>query len=260
MIDALRRHWPEYLMEGAGLGLFMVSASLFATLVFHPASPLAHAVEAPLSRRALMGTAMGLTAVALVYSPWGRRSGAHLNPAVTLAFLRLGRVARADAAFYVAAQFAGGTAGLLLVGWLAPRFLADPSVNWVATVPGERGASVAFAGEAAISLGLMAVVLAASSAPRVAPFTGLLAGVLVASFIVLEAPLSGMSMNPARSTASAIGAGLPAGLWIYLVAPTLGMLAAAEMHARRGRSVPCAKLHHDTTSRCIFRCGYRRAA
>lgn len=257
MLDALRRHWPEYLMEAAGLGLFMIAASLFAALLDHPASPVAQAIGAPLPRRVLMGTAMGLTAVGLIYSPWGRRSGAHLNPAVTLTFLRLGRVAGWDAAFYVVAQFAGGAAGLLAAGSLARGVLGHPSINWVATMPGERGASVAFAAETAISLGLMAVVLATSSAPRLAPFTGLFAGALVATFIVLEAPLSGMSMNPARSTASALWAHAPTALWIYFLAPSLGMLAAAELHARRGRGVPCAKLHHDAARRCIFRCGYR---
>jgi aquaporin Z len=108
---SLRHHWPEYLMEAWGLGTFMVSAGVFGTLLFHPASPVARAVPDPLALRALMGVLMGLTAVALIYSPWGRQSGAHLNPAVTLTFLRLGKVRPWDALFYVLAQAAGGTAG-----------------------------------------------------------------------------------------------------------------------------------------------------
>jgi len=255
MLDALRRHWPEYLMEAAGLGLFMLSACFFAALLQHPDSPAGRALDSSLVRRAAMGVAMGATAVALIYSPWGRRSGAHLNPAVTLTFLRLGRVAGWDAGFYVIAQFAGGAAGVLIAAAAGRRLLAHPAVDWVATRPGSGGAAVAFAAEVAISLGLMAVVLATASAPRLARFTGLFAGVLVAAYIVVEAPLSGMSMNPARSAASALWAEAPA-LWIYFVAPPLGMLAAAEIHARRGRRVPCAKLHHDAASRCIFRCGH----
>src|SRR5262249_8161734 len=97
MTDAVKRHWPEYLMEAGGLGLFMISASGFAIVLFHPAAP--GAVLGPLPRRALMGLAMGLTAISLVYSPWGQQSGAHFNPAVTLTFLRPAPVARWDAAF-----------------------------------------------------------------------------------------------------------------------------------------------------------------
>src|SRR4051794_10239121 len=102
MFRALHRHWPEYLMEAAGLGLFMVSAGLFGTLLGHPESPAVRAITDPLPRRVLMGLAMGLTAVGIIYSPWGKQSGAHLNPATTLMFWRLGKVAGWDAVFYAA--------------------------------------------------------------------------------------------------------------------------------------------------------------
>src|SRR6516162_4081972 len=84
MIHALRTHWPEYLMEAAGLGLFMVSAGLFGTLLEYPQSPVHRAIADPFLRRTLMGVAMGLTAVGIIYSPWGKQSGAHINPATTL--------------------------------------------------------------------------------------------------------------------------------------------------------------------------------
>ena len=97
--DALRRHWPEYLIEAAGLGVFMIIAGVCVTLLEYPRSALAVAIPSAGVRRGLIGIAMGLTAVAIIYSPWGMRSGAHLNPAVTLSFLRLGKMAPADAAF-----------------------------------------------------------------------------------------------------------------------------------------------------------------
>ncbi|MGH7166316.1 MAG: aquaporin, partial [Nitrospiraceae bacterium] len=106
--DALARHWPEYLMEAAGLAVFMISAAVFTTVLEHPASPVRQAITDPVLRRALIGLAMGLTAIGIIYSPWGKQSGAHLNPAVTLTFLRLGKIQVADALFYVLAQFAGG--------------------------------------------------------------------------------------------------------------------------------------------------------
>lgn len=117
-------HWPEYLMEAFGLGLFLMSAGAFATLIWAEHSPVRAAVPSDLGRRALMGLAMGLTAVANTYSPWGRRSGAHLNPATTLTYWRLGKVRGRDAAFYVAAQFAGGTVGAFYIcGLLGCDFL-----------------------------------------------------------------------------------------------------------------------------------------
>src|ERR1051325_7367080 len=111
---ALRTHWPEYLIEASGLGLFMISACSFTVLFEHPASAVRQAIETPILRHVLTGIAMGLTAIALIYSPWGKQSGAHFNPATTLTFFRLGKIEPWDAFFYVLAQFLGGTAGVLL--------------------------------------------------------------------------------------------------------------------------------------------------
>jgi aquaporin Z len=259
MRDAVARHWPEYLMEAAGLGIFMLSAGGFAIVLFHPASPVALALAEPLGRRLVMGCAMGLTAVCLIYSPWGQQSGAHFNPAVTLTFLRLGKIAAPDAFFYVIAQIAGGVGGILTVALAARGLLANPAVNYVVTVPGAAGPRAAFAAELAMSLALMSVVLAVSSAPRIARYTGVFAGMLVATYITVEAPISGMSMNPARSLASAVAADLWTAFWIYVTAPLIGMLLAAELRLRLWpRPVRCAKLHHDNRRRCIFRCGYAR--
>src|SRR5687768_3178239 len=104
-LDSLRAHWPEYLIEGWALGMFMISAGVFAVLLDAPGSAPHELIGDPTLRRVIGGMAMGLTAVAIIYSPWGQRSGAHMNPAVTLTFLRLGKVARWDAFFYVVAQF-----------------------------------------------------------------------------------------------------------------------------------------------------------
>ena len=93
-------HWPEYLMEAALLGCFMVSACIVAVLLDHPSSPIYRSVPDPFIRRFLGGLAMGGTAILLIYSSWGRRSGAHFNPASTLTFLRLGRIAPRDAIWY----------------------------------------------------------------------------------------------------------------------------------------------------------------
>jgi len=256
MLDALKKHWPEYLMEAAGLGIFMISACGFGVLLEHPASLVHQAISDSFVRRILMGVAMGLTAVAIIYSPWGKQSGAHINPSVTLTFLRLGKVAPHDALFYIIAQFAGGIAGVLISAAVFGDLLANPSVNYVATVPGPGGTVVAFVAEVVITFILMSVILNVSNNQRLANCTGLCAGVLVATYIAFEAPLSGMSMNPARTLGSAFPARAWTALWVYFTAPLIGMLAAAQVYVtmKSAGAVACAKLHHQNAKRCIF-CG-----
>jgi aquaporin Z len=222
--------WRLYLLEAAGLGIFMVSACLFTALLEHPASPARTALPSAFVRRALIGLAMGLTAIGIVYSPIGKRSGAHINPAVTLTFLRLGKVTARDALFYVIAQFAGGAAGVALSALVLP--VSHPSVSYVVTLPA-AGTLVAFLAEVGISFVLMLAVLVVSA--RRERLTGLVCGVLVAAYVAFEAPLSGMSMNPARTAASAVIANQWEGAWIYFVAPPVAMLLAAELYLRISR-------------------------
>lgn len=254
---ALRRHWPEYLMEAWGLGAFMVSAGVFATLLEYPGSPVHEAIAKGGLRLGLMGIAMGLTAVGIIYSPWGKRSGAHINPAVTLSFLRLGKVNPIDAGFYILAQFVGGTIGVLLVWAALGAAFSGPPVRFVNTLPGQGGVAIAYLAEVAMAFGLMLMVVTALSRQRLMPHVGLFAGIMVASYIAFLAPLSGMSINPARTLASAAPAGELGYLWLYFTAPVLGMLAAVEMFrlAKLGRGWFCAKLNHDEGYRCIH-CGH----
>ena len=252
------RNWPEYLIEATALGVFMISACAFGVLLEHPSSPVHAALVDPTMRRVLMGAAMGLTAMAIVYSPWGQRSGAHMNPSMTLTFWRLGKVDPRDAAYYVLAQFLGGAGGVVSARLLLGPSLADPRVHYVATVPGSYGSAAAFLAEVTITFVLMSVVLVVSNTPRLARWTGVACGLLVAAYISLEAPISGMSMNPARTLGSALSAMEWRALWIYFTAPPLGMLAAAEayLYLFGENGVFCAKLDHPEGTPCIF-CAYR---
>jgi aquaporin Z len=117
------------------------------------------------------------------------------------------------------------------------------------------GTGAAFLGEVIIAFILMSVVLVVSNTQKLARFTGLFAGACVAAFITFEAPISGMSMNPARTFGSAVLPQLWDSLWIYFLAPPLGMLAGAAVYLRLKHAVGCAKLHHQNQSRCIF-CEY----
>jgi aquaporin Z len=202
---------------------------------------------------------MGVTVILLIYSPWGKRSGAHLNPSTTLTYFRLGKVEAPDAVFYILAQFVGGVIGVMISAVWWGELIANMDVRYAATVPGAKGIFVAFVAELAISFVLMTVILNASNSARVMRFTGILAGTLVATYISLEAPFSGMSMNPARTFASAFSGRIWDAIWIYFSAPPLGMLLAAELYVwRRGtQAVLCAKLYHTNDTRCIFNCSYK---
>jgi aquaporin Z len=258
MINALKKHWPEYLMEAAELGLFMISACAFTVLLFHPNSPVAQSLPSNMLRRVLMGVAMGSTAIAIIFSPLGKRSGGHFNPSVTLTFFRLGKINGWDATFYVLSQFAGGIAGVLIASEILGSLVAHKSVNYAVTLPGPNGPLVAFIAEVFLSFVLMSVVLTVSNTKRLSRWTGIFAGVLVATYISIEAPISGMSMNPARTLGSAAVAHNWMSIWIYFTAPPLGMLLAAETYKRlkAGHAVACAKLHHHNNTRCIFRCNF----
>jgi len=234
----------------------MVSACLFTALLQLPSSPLRQAIPDAFFRRAITGIAMGLTAIALIYSPWGQRSGAHLNPSVTLTFCRLGKMRWRDAVLYIVGQFIGGVSGVLLAGLILRGSLARPEVRFAATLPGEAGPWVALGAEFFISFLMMSIVLRVSNHASLSRYTGLIAGLLVAIYITFEAPYSGMSMNPARSFASAVPSSLWSYFWIYLVAPPLGMLAAAELYLGMKPNAPvkCCKLYHNPLKRCTF-CG-----
>ena len=255
---AYQAHWPEYLMESGELGLFMLSACSFTVLLEHPSSPVHQLLPSGHLRMAIIGLAMGLTLLGLIHTPWGRRSGAHMNPATTLMFLRLGKIDTWDALFYMCFQFIGGLGGVILSFAVIGSGLAHPSVNFAATRPGSSGVPAAFIAELIISFFLGLTVLVASNNARFARFTPYFAATLVATYITLEAPFSGMSMNPARTLGSALPAHAFQALWIYFTAPPVGMLLAAELYLRlrSAQAVYCAKFHHNNTKPCIFRCRY----
>ncbi len=245
-------------MEAAALGIFMVSAGTFTALLEYPASFLHRALPNGDVRRALIGVAMGATAAGLIYCPWGKRSGAHMNPAVTITFLRLGKIPPWDAFFYVVFQFLGGLAGVLSTALALGKPFTQPPVNCVVTVPGPAGPAAAFIAEFLIALGMMGMIVYVSNKPPLCRYTGLFAGLLIMCYVTVEAPLSGFGMNPARTFASALPSGIWTAIWIYFTAAPLGMLLAAQAYllVKERDSIQCCKLHHRSDQHCIF-CGRR---
>ena len=229
---AFREDWPLYLYEAAELAAFMISACVFTVLLFAPGlAP----TKNPWTARTLMGIAMGLTAILIIKSPWGKRSGAHFNPAITVTFFRLGKIGPCDALFYIAAHFAGAIGGVGIAALLLGSKIALPQVRFAVTVPGLGGVPGAFAAEFFMAALLMSVVLYTSNRPALANWTTYCVGALIASYILFFAPVSGFSINPARTVGSAVFAHVWTALWLYFVAPLAGMLGAAEVYVRRSK-------------------------
>ena len=231
-IAAFRAHWTRYLMEAAQLGAFMVATVWFTLTLEHPDSPVRRKIGSDVARRMLMGLAIGTTVVFIILSPFGLASGSHFNPSVTLAMLSAGRINPWDAIFYVAAQFLGGAAGVAIAAAPFWRASKQEKVDFAATVPGPTGVGVALIAEVVISFVLISTLLVVNAHGAVRPYAAYFAGVLLFLYITLEAPLSGMSMNPARTVASAIFARSLSKTWPYFVAPVPAMLLAAWIFGR----------------------------
>jgi aquaporin Z len=244
---ALKHHWFLYLYEGAELAIFMLSACFADTLLYAPSSAAPALIPSLALRGLLMGASMGITAVLIIHSPMGKASGAHFNPAITLTYLRLHKIAPWDATFYIVGQFAGGIAGVALSALILGTKLARPPVRYVITVPGKYGTAAAFAAEFFMAALLMGTVLYTSNRRAYARYTSYLVGVLITFYVLFFGPVSGFSINPARTVGSAVFAHIWTAIWLYFSAPILGMFTAAQIYiALYGKEkVLCAKLHHS---------------
>ena len=258
LFSALQRNWPLYMYEAIELALFMISACAFTLLLFDPSSPAFRLFPGASVRRILMAIAMGLTAVLIIHSPMGKRSGAHFNPVITLTYLRLGKIGLYDAVFYVVFQFIGGIAGVAAAASVFGSNLSKPTIDYAITVPGQYGIGAAFFAELFMAIVLMAVVLLLSNTARLAIYVSYSVGILIALYTFFFAPISGFSINPARTTGSALFAGVWTAGWLYFVAPLLGMFTAAELYTRLSLNarVLCAKLHPDPSLPCPFLCSF----
>jgi aquaporin Z len=259
----LAQHWHVYICEMLGLSWVLMVAGLVVSLLYASSSPVSPLVSLEVLKRLLVGAVMASALISLVYSPVGKKSGAHINPAITLAFFRLGKIKPWDAAFYILAQCGGGVLGILLFAGIVGSWASDPKVNYIVTTPGIGGPAAAFLAEIAITFTMMFMVLHSINSKRFAPYTGILAGVLLAILILTVAPISGTSLNPARSFGSAAVAIFWRDLWVYFIAPPIGALLATLVYQWQSKAQPviCAKLYHGDSKLCIFlNCGYEHMA
>jgi aquaporin Z len=226
---------------GAGCSLVILD--------FGASSPGAALLPEPGLRRAVTGFLFGCVGALIAISPVGVISGAHINPAVTLAFRLEGRMRAGVAVGFVLAQLAGGIVGAVpLRLWGA----MGASVAYGATIPGPAGPWIAVLGEAGATFCLIAGLLLFVGHPRLRGFTPALFPFLYALLVWLEAPLSGTSTNPARSLGPGLVAAENHGWWIYWLGPLVGTLAAVGtrkvLPMTRSFEIRVAKVfhfHHD---------------
>jgi aquaporin Z len=238
-------HWAEWGSEFAGTGILLLGGLSGLFLDFAPGSPVAAVLPGESVRLLITGLILGATGLLVTVSPLGRRSGAHLNPSVSLAFWRRGHMHPHDLIGYVSAQTAGAIAGTLAARWCwgARASALDLGV----TRPGHGISTAAAAGiEAILTFILIFGILLAVSSSRSARWTPLVAWGLVALLVWQDGDLTGASLNPARSLAPALLAPLTAGLWAYIVGPLAGSLAAVAAYGLLSRlETRTAKLLHD---------------
>lgn len=224
-------HLKEYLMEAAGLAGFVIGAALLTIMLEHPGFAVMHSQlkDYPMLRKVPLALIMG-TYIAVITLLFGKRSGAHINPAVTCIYFRLGKISLWDALFYTIAQFIGAIFAAQLLKYFIPNLFGHPIIDYAVTKPKPPYETVtAFIAEFTISFIMMLLVLFASSSKRFEKYVALISGVLIALFLIFEMPFSGMSLNPARSFAGAFTANEWKHIWLYFIAPIFGMACAAEV-------------------------------
>jgi aquaporin Z len=167
-----------------------------------------------------IGITWGLIVMAMIYA-FGEISGAHFNPAVSIAFAYAKKFSWKEVPKYIFFQVAGAFAASLLLMWLFPK-----SELLGATIP-SVDVWRAFVLELILTFFLMVVIINVSSGSKE---IGMMAGIAIGSVVLLEAlfagPITNASMNPARSLAPNIVSGNIKGLWLYMLAPIIGALLA----------------------------------
>lgn len=231
MIKAFRTNWKLYLMEAFGLFIFMVSACFFSGMLEHHGSSWNLSIPNPQLRNYIMALAMSITAGIIFFSPFTAPSGAFINPSVALMRWRLGQLSMENLIWYSIFETIGGLLGVYVTYFFLKEVLADPPVNFAVTVPGKGVSNIqVIITETLTAFLMITMVLFTSENNLLKKATPVFAAILVGVYVLVAGPISGFGMNPARTIASAIPAGIYTSFWIYMVCPTVGMLLAAECY------------------------------
>jgi aquaporin Z len=245
-------HPAEWGCEFVGTLLLVLGGISAVVLDFGSGSRVATLLPSHSVRLLLTGLLFGGCGSLVAISPIGRRSGAHLNPSITVAFWCRRHVSAADAVGYVVAQCLGALCGAALVrlAWGARA----ASIRDGVTLPG-RGISAleAIGIEASMTGLLVLIVFSFVSSNRTARWTPAAAWVAVAVLVWRGAPYTGTSLNAARSLGPVVVSGIWSDFFVYLVGPVMGALIAVAMWVVVPRETLTAKLFHDPRYPSVLR-------
>jgi len=235
-----------YVAEFIGTALLVLLGISVVTLIFGEGAFVADVIPSLRLRRILSGFIFGSIGAIISVTKIGRISGAHINPAVTMVFLFFGKIDLKTAAGYVLAQFAGAVAGALpLLAWGS----MGASIEYGATVPGaEYPIWEALFGEFITTFIMVTLLVLFLAFRETRSFTPLIFPILYAIMVPLEAPLSGISTNPARSFGPAVISGEWKGFWIYIVGPYMGALVASVLCSSFAKRITQARVYQFDSS------------
>jgi aquaporin Z len=243
-------HFGEWGAELVGTAILVFAAMSAVTVMFHPDSTVEDWIPSTSTRLLVLGLVFAVIIVAIATSPLGRLSGAHLNPAVTLAFWITGHVHPHDLFGYWAAQFTGGMVGAYVLRAVWGGTAAE--VEYGAISP-EVGAGAAVAIEALMVALIIAAMFFFLSERRLVPWTAVIAGLVVAADTWLGAPKTNTGLNPARTLGPSIVSGHWQDWWVYFIGPAAGAALVALLWQAVPRVILTAKLFHDSSYRSVLR-------
>jgi len=236
-----------FLAELVGTAVLVLVGLSLVILMFGEGSPIPGILPSEGWRRLITGFLFGTTGASIALSPIGERSGAHINPIVTLAFRLMGKIDLRTALGYIVAQLAGAVLGSLpLLAWGA----MGRSVAFGATLPGPGySLQTVLLGEVITTFVMVTLLAVFLGFRRLRPFTPALFPPLYAVMVFLESPISGTSTNPARSLGPAIVSGQWDGWWIYWAGPIAGSVIACLACSALAKRITVAKLYHFESDR-----------
>jgi aquaporin Z len=250
-----KSHLPEYGAELVGTAFNLFVGFSIITFDFGKNLPMEHLVPSPSLRLLINGLIFAGSGSLFAISPLGKLSGAHLNPCLSLAFWVQGKMHKHDFIGYIIAQFLGAILGTWLVVMLWGRYAA--SVKNGVTLPGDGYALwYVFMAEVAMTCLLVLSIFIFLSSRRLMRWTPVMTWLLVAIMVWQGAPISGTSLNTARSLGPAFVTPLWQDQWLYCIAPPLGALLAValfQLISMGERELLTGKLFHAPNYRCIFR-------
>ncbi|SOD89586.1 MIP/aquaporin family protein [Streptomyces sp. Ag109_G2-15] len=237
---ACQRTLHSALLELALTALMMFVVVTTVRWLMGTLDPTAHGWwHTPEGRLLAVAPISGYTVTAVMLSPWGRVTGGHVNPAITLAMWRYGRTPGRDAAPFIAGQLTGSVLGVAAGRLVWGPLISAPAMDYavIRPAPGWSWAAVA-AIEAATMFVIVAVAGIGISSARLGPFTPWAVGTMIATQIITFGTLSGGIANPAREFGPALLSGDLSLLPAYLLAPPVGALTATVAIGRIGTRRP----------------------